>query len=464
MTGKKKPWGGRFTETASKAAERLSASIHYDSRLFRQDIRGSKAHARMLSRMGILTAEELDSIISGLDEIEREIERGEFPFSPSLEDIHMNIETRLTAMIGDAGRKLHTARSRNDQIALDVRLYVLDEAGAIRESLLRLVDVIVRSAERHIDVVLPGYTHLQIAQPVRFSHHLMAYAWMFLRDLKRLDNAADAARGLPLGSGALAGVNYPNDRDFLKDELGFDRVIPNSMDAVGDRDYVLDFLYFAAVLGTHLSRAGEELVLWSTAEFGYVRLSDSVTTGSSIMPQKRNPDIAELVRGKSGRLYGNLMALLTLMKGLPMAYNRDLQEDKEPLFDSVDTVKDCLEAFAEMIETMEVRPERMKRSLYDNFSTATDIADYLVMKGVPFRSSHEIVGSIVKHCENSGDDFFSLTPDALRKFSPAFEDDVAGLLDPLNSPERKLSAGGTAREEVLKQIRSVNEILRKEGA
>ncbi|MBN1534110.1 MAG: argininosuccinate lyase [Spirochaetes bacterium] len=460
---KKKPWGGRFTDAASRAAERLSASIQYDSRLYRQDIRGSRAHARMLHRMGILDAGELEAIVDGLGTIEREIREGDFEFSPYLEDIHMNIESRLTEMIGDAGRKLHTARSRNDQIALDVRLYLLDESGVIRKGMTALVETITAAADRHIEVVMPGYTHLQIAQPVRFSHHLLAYAWMFLRDLTRLDAAADAARGLPLGCGALAGVNYENDREFLREELGFDRVIPNSMDAVADRDYILDFLYFAAVLGTHLSRMGEELVLWSSAEFGYLRLADAVTTGSSIMPQKRNPDIAELLRGKTGRLYGNMVSLMTVLKGLPMAYNRDLQEDKEPLFDSIDTVKDCLEALTEMIATMTVRDDRMRRSLYDNFSTATDLADYLVMKGIPFRSSHEIVGALVKHCEESGEDFFTLPVETLKRFSPAFGDDAAGVLRPDTSPERKLSSGSTSKGEVKKQIAAVRERLRSSG-
>ena len=451
----KKLWGGRFSETSSDVTERLSASIHYDRRLYKQDIEGSIAHAGMLRRIGILSEKELSDITNGLREIEAEINAGVFTFSRQMEDIHMNIEARLTEKIGDAGKKLHTGRSRNDQIALDMRLYLRDEIRIIHDYLLGLVSVLTDLAENHLDVVMPGYTHMQVAMPVRFSQHMMAWVWMLLRDLQRLENAGNASSLMPLGAGALAGVNYPSDREFVKQQLGFEDITPNSMDTVADRDFVLDFLYFASVLGAHLSRMCEELVLWSTSEFAFIRLSDRVTTGSSIMPQKRNPDLAELIRGKSGRLYGNLVSLLTVVKGLPMTYNRDMQEDKEPLFDSVDTVKISLEGMIEMLSTIEVRADSMKRSLYRNFSTATDLADYLARKGVPFRESHEIVGRIVGHCEMTGADFFTLDPDALRKFSTAFSDDIREVLNPATSTERKESPGSTARREIEKQIATV---------
>ncbi len=455
----KKLWGGRFEGASADITEKISASIHYDSRLYRQDIRGSIAHARMLKKTGILTGDELQAIEKGLEEVLAEIENGSFEFSQSLEDIHMNIESALTQRIGDAGRKLHTARSRNDQVALDLRLYVRDEGRAVRELLGALIALLAETAERHVETVMPGFTHLQVAQPVRFSHHLLAHAWALLRDRERLDAALAATSALPLGVGACAGVNYENDREFLREELGFESITPNSMDTVSDRDFVLDFLYFSAVLGMHLSRMAEEIVLWTTGAFGFIKLADGVTTGSSIMPQKRNPDVAELIRGKAGRLYGNLISLFVTMKGLPLTYNRDLQEDKEPLFDSIDTVKLCLEGMREMLATMEVESDVMKNAAATGYSTATDLADYLVKKGVPFRKSHEIVGNIVKHCESTGADFFSMAPEELKKFSGAFDDDVRESLDPASSTERKMSAGGTSRGEVFAQIKSLREKL-----
>jgi len=454
MTEKKekKLWGGRFSGGSSDITERISKSIHFDSRLYRQDIRGSIAHARMLQGINIINSKELDDIVTGLQEIRSEIDAGTFEFLSSREDIHMNIEAALTERIGDAGKKLHTGRSRNDQVALDTRLYIIDESEAINSLLNRLIALLVETAEKNIEVVMPGYTHLQVAQPVRFSHHMLAYAWQLLRDRGRLENAVEACKSLPLGCGALAGVNYKNDREFLRKELGFNEVIMNSMDAVSDRDFVLDFLYFASVLGMHLSRFCEELILWSTSEFNFIRLSDSVTTGSSIMPQKRNPDVAELIRGKTGRVYGNLFALLTLLKGLPMTYNRDMQEDKEPLFDSIDTVNLALEGMTEMIGGVTVNRERMKKAVYSNFSTATDLADYLVRKGLPFRECHEISGSIVRYCETGNRDFFSLSLDELKKFSPVFDEEIIKILDPADAAERKLSSGSTSRTEIMKQI------------
>ncbi|MCU0846129.1 MAG: argininosuccinate lyase [Spirochaetes bacterium] len=455
----KKLWGGRFAGASSDITERMSASIQYDARLYRQDIRGSIAHARMLKKAGVLSAAELGVIEKGLREIEIEIEEGRFEFSASLEDIHMNIEAALTDRIGDAGRKLHTARSRNDQIALDLRLYLRDEAMDIDRQIQELVSVLASLAETHIDAVMPGYTHLQVAQPVRFAQHMLAHAWALLRDRERLSGAVRACSVSPLGAGAMAGVNYPTDRAFTARELGLDGVTPNSMDSVSDRDFALDFVYFAAVLGLHLSRFCEELVLWSSAEFGFIRLSDEVTTGSSIMPQKRNPDLAELVRGKTGRLYGNLVSLLTMLKGLPLTYNRDLQEDKERVFDSVDTVKLSLEGMVAMLSGLRLNTEAMRAALYRNYSTATDLADYLARRGVPFRQAHEIVGGLVRHCEENGADFFNLPLETLRGFSEHFGEDIGEILNPESSPERKLSAGSTARGEIEKQLAAIKKIL-----
>jgi len=453
----KKLWGGRFKDASSEITERLSASIQYDGRMYEQDIRGSVAHARMLCKIGILSAAELKAIESGLAAIKREIENGEFSFSEKLEDIHMNIESALTERIGEAGKKLHTARSRNDQVVLDRRLYITDEIKDIRENLTALIMALVSLAEENKDTVMPGYTHMQVAQPVIFGQHVLAYAWQFSRDMRRLDFAADSASSLPLGAGALAGVNYKNDREFLRAELGFGDIMLNSMDAVSDRDFVLDFLYFSAALGAHMSRLCEELVLWSASEFSYIKLADNLTTGSSIMPQKRNPDLAELIRGKSGRLYGNLFSLFTVLKGLPMTYNRDLQEDKEALFDSIDTVKIAIEGLTAMMSTLTVNRERMRSAVYSNFSTATDVADYLVKKGIPFRESHGIVGSIVRYCEDSQKDFFSLSVDDFKKFSPLIEDDIIDCVKPEGSTERKQSMGGTAKSEIEKQIAALKE-------
>jgi len=455
----KKLWGGRFSDSLSEVTERLTVSVQYDSRLYRQDIRGSRAHASMLASIGVLSSEELASILSGLEQVEREIEGGSFHFSAKLEDVHMNIESRLTELIGDAGKKLHTARSRNDQITLDMRLYVRDASIGISRLLCDLIRMLVAHASEQIDVMMPGYTHMQIAQPVRLSHHLLAHAWALSRDLKRIDAAYEASDICPLGAGALAGVNYPTDRDFVRRELGFDSITLNSMDTVADRDYVLDFLYACATIGIHLSRFCEELVLWSGFEFGFVRLGDNVTTGSSIMPQKKNPDIAELVRGKSGRLVGDLVTLLTILKGLPLTYNRDLQEDKEPLFDAADTAEISLLGVIEMLKNITFKKERMEAAARRGYSTATDLADYLAAKGVPFRSAHEIVGSIVAYCERESRDFFDLGLEELAKFSPVFSQDAVALLSPQGSTERKLSAGSTSRKEVLRQIEALTGVI-----
>jgi argininosuccinate lyase len=456
-----KLWGGRFTGSMAGITEKISESISYDSRLYKQDIKGSIAHAKMLSRMSILSSVELKSIINGLLQIEKEIDNNQFEFKTSLEDIHMNIESELTARIGEAGKKLHTARSRNDQIALDMRLYLKDECAGIKKELIKLISLINKLAEKYIDVIMPGYTHMQIAQPVRFSHHILVYAWQLIRDIKRLDNSFKSSDIMPLGVGSIAGVNYKNDREFLRQELGFSKITANSMDTISDRDFILDFLYFASVLGVHFSRLCEELVLWSTHEFNFIRLSDGVTTGSSIMPQKRNPDVAELIRGKSGRLFGNLFSLLSCLKGLPLTYNRDLQEDKERLFDSIDTVKLSIEGISEMLSTMTINKEKMTASVYSNFSTATDLADYLAKKGVPFRESHEIIGSIVYYCEKNKKNYFKLTIDELKKFSDYFTQGVEEIINPESSPERKESAGSTSRNEVLKQIDLIEQIFKE---
>jgi argininosuccinate lyase len=455
----KKLWGGRFSDTTSKVTEQISTSLHFDVRLYKHDIQGSIAHAKMLAKQGILSQDDCNAIIKGLQAIQKEIEEGTFPFNEKLEDIHMNIEARLTELIGDAGRRLHTARSRNDQVVTDVRLYLKDEINNIQKLCVDLIQKLIKKAEEHKHIVMPGYTHMQIAQPVRFSHHLMVYAWAYLRDLNRLKFAFAAADVLPLGSGALAGVNYTTDRHYVAKELQFTTIAHNSMDAVSDRDFIADFLYFAAMAGMHSSRLAEDLIVWSTAEFNFIKLSDSVTTGSSIMPQKRNPDVAELIRGKTGRLYGNLISLLTVLKGLPMTYNRDLQEDKEPLFDSIDTVKLVLKGMAEMIEHMTVNEEITKKALYKNFSTATDIADYLVMKGIAFRQAHEIVGGVVKYCEQNNKDFFTLPLAELKKFSEKFDVDIYEYLDPEKSTQRKKSYGSTSLESIENQIQLLKEQL-----
>ncbi|MFW6365587.1 MAG: argininosuccinate lyase [Spirochaetota bacterium] len=457
----KKLWGGRFSSSSSDITERISMSVHYDSRLYKQDIRGSRAHADMLLAMKVLTQRERDDIHEGLDRIEQEIESGEFSFNPKYEDIHMNIEARLTELVGDAGRRLHTARSRNDQIAVDTRLYVKESTDEITALLTDLLKLLLHHAKENTGIILPGYTHLQIAQPVRLSHHLLAHVWALYRDRRRFYDFKRNMDECPLGAGALAGVNYLNDRLFLAEKLGFAGVTRNSMDTVADRDYLADTLYACSLLGVHLSRMCEELVLWSTFEYGFITLSDEVTTGSSIMPQKKNPDLAELIRGKSGRLTGNLVTLLTVMKGLPLTYNRDLQEDKEPLFDSIDTVKLSLEGMIAMYEGITFHADRMKAGLFGNFSTATDLADYLVKKGVPFRKSHEIVGSVVAYCEREKKDFFSLTVGELRQFSDAIDSSVAEVLSPESSTERKLSFGSTSIESVRNQIEELNDLLER---
>lgn len=454
-----KLWGGRFAEKTAASVEAFSASIHYDARLYRQDIAGSRAHARMLARQSLISQEECNSIIKGLDAIEAEIEAGTFVFRPELEDIHMNIEKALTEKVGAAGEKLHTARSRNDQVALDIRLYLRDESLRLTDLLKNLQKALVTVARRHSQTIMPGYTHLQRAQPVLVAHHMLAYFEMFGRDRERLADGLKRIDVMPLGAAALAGTGLPIDREFVAAELGFSRVTANSMDSVGDRDFAIEFAAALSLIQVHLSRLSEELVLWSTEEFSFVHLPDRFCTGSSIMPQKKNPDIPELVRGKSGRVIGNLMALLTLMKGLPLTYNRDMQEDKEPLFDSVDTVSQSLALMAELMEHLHFNEKRLRKGMGGGFMTATDLADYLVIKGLPFRKAHAVVGSAVAFCCEHRKELEEMSLDELRSFSELIEEDVRAVLTVEGSVNSRKSIGGTAASRVEEALRQAEKSL-----
>ncbi|TYO97482.1 argininosuccinate lyase [Geothermobacter ehrlichii] len=447
-----KPWAGRFTQPTDQFVEEFTASISFDQRLYRYDIRGSIAHARMLARQGIIGQDEAERIVFGLNEILEEIEAGKFTFSVSLEDIHMNIEKRLIDKIGPVGGKLHTARSRNDQVALDIRLYLRDEIDAIVGFLEKLQTALVDQAEANLDVIMPGYTHLQTAQPVLFAHHMLAYFEMFSRDSERMREIRRRLNRLPLGAGALAGTTFPIDREWVAEQLGFDGVTRNSLDSVSDRDFAIEFCAAASILMMHLSRLSEELILWSSADFDFIELSDAFCTGSSIMPQKKNPDVPELVRGKTGRVYGNLVSLLTLMKSLPLAYNKDMQEDKEPLFDTLDTVKGSLKIFADMIAEMKVKADRMRRAAARGFSTATDVADYCVRKGLPFRQAHEVVGKTVRYCIEQGKDIPELSLDEFRQFSELIDEDIYDFVTLEASVDARKATGGTAKEAVAREI------------
>jgi argininosuccinate lyase len=452
-----KPWGGRFEGPTDKFVEEFTASLPFDRRLYRYDIAGSLAHARMLGRQGIISAEDADKIVHGLEEVLDEIEAGEFKWRTELEDVHMNVEARLVEKIGDAGRKLHTARSRNDQVALDIKLYLKDECAQVVNLIDAMQEALLEKAEGYIDLVMPGYTHLQRAQPVLFSHHMMAYYEMLERDSGRFSDALRRGDTMPLGSGALAGTGYPIDRSFVALMLRFQEPTHNSMDSVSDRDFNLEFLAACSILMTHLSRLSEELVLWSTGEFGFIELPDRYCTGSSIMPQKKNPDVPELVRGKTGRVYGDLMALLTVMKGLPLAYNKDMQEDKEPVFDAADTVRGCLRAMTDIIAGMEPKADKMGAAAGEGYSTATDLADWLARRGVPFRSAHEIVGKIVKKLVESGRGMEELTLAELKEFYPEADGSALDALKVENSVAARRHAGGTAKEAVIGRIRLVRE-------
>ena len=452
-----KLWGGRFTQPTDQFVEEFTASIAFDQRLYPYDIAGSRAHAEMLGRQGIVTTEEARQICDGLERIRGELDRGELELSVAREDIHMNIEARLIELIGPVGGKLHTARSRNDQVALDIRLYLREEVDAIDAYLDKFEQALIRQAEAHLDVIMPGFTHLQTAQPVLYSHHLLAYREMLARDRGRLQDLRARLNRLPLGAGALAGTTFPIDREWVAARLGFDGVTANSLDSVSDRDFAIEFCSFAAILMMHLSRLAEELILWSSADFDFIELSDAFCTGSSIMPQKKNPDVPELVRGKTGRVYGNLTSLLTLMKALPLAYNKDMQEDKEPLFDSIDTVKGSLKVFVAMIAEMRVKPDNMRIAAARGFSTATDVADYCVRKGLPFRQAHEVVGRAVHYCITHGKDLPELSLAEWQELSPLIEADIFEYVTLEASVNARSATGGTARaavERVLAELRS----------
>ena len=447
-----KLWGGRFAEKTAASVETFTASIHYDSRLYRHDITGSRAHARMLARQQLISNEELNQILNGLDEIEQEIDQGIFVFRPELEDIHMNIEKTLVEKIGPAGAKLHTARSRNDQIALDIRLYLREVSGQLEGLLINLQTAFVKLARKYLGEVMPGYTHLQRAQPLLISHHMLAYFEMFGRDRQRLTDGLKRINVLPLGAAALAGTGLPIDREFVARELDFPSVSANSMDSVADRDFAVEFVSACTLIQIHLSRLSEELVLWASEEFSFVNLADSFCTGSSIMPQKKNPDIPELIRGKSARVTGNLMALITLLKGLPMTYNRDLQEDKEPIFDTVDTVSQSLALMAELLDNTEFNTGRLEEATIGGYMTATDLADYLVRKNIPFRKAHEIVGRTVAYCIEQGKELAELELTELRRFSDQIEKDVFPVLSVQGSVNSRTSAGGTAAIRVAEAL------------
>ena len=441
-------WGGRFSEATDSFVQRFTASESFDRRMAQEDIKGSLAHARMLHDVGVLTREDYTSICNGLQEIAGEIARGEFAWSVELEDVHMNIEARLTALTGDAGKKLHTGRSRNDQVATDIRLYLRRALDSIARELTRLQQGLVEQAAAEADTIMPGFTHLQTAQPVTFGHHLLAWNEMLERDYGRLLDCRARMNQCPLGAAALAGTSYPIDRAQTSKLLGFERPTENSLDSVSDRDFAIEFVSAGALIMTHLSRMSEELVLWTSAQFDFVELPDRFCTGSSIMPQKKNPDVPELVRGKSGRVHGHLVSLLTLMKSQPLAYNKDNQEDKEPLFDTVDTLIDCLRAFADMVPAIEPRRENMREAARRGFSTATDLADYLVRKGVAFRDSHEIVGSAVSHAIQAGVDLPELSLETLQGFSGEIGEDVFDVLTLEGSVSARDHLGGTAPDQV----------------
>ncbi len=450
----KKPWAGRFKKGTHKVAEKFSASIDFDQRLYKEDIEGSIAHATMLAEKGIILKKESDKIIKGLKQIKKEIESGEFPFREEFEDIHLNIEKRLIEKIGNVGGKIHTARSRNDQIALDMRLYLRGEIKEILSLIKTITERLIDLSDTNINAVIPLYTHIQRGQPILLSHQLMALYEMLKRDRARYIDCMQRVNVLPLGAGAGAGTTFPIDRKLVAKLLDFPEVTNNSVDTVSDRDFIIEFISTSATLMMHLSRISEEFVLWSTKEFDFVDLGDEFTTGSSIMPQKRNPDMAELIRGKTGRVYGNLVTILTIMKGLPFSYNRDMQEDKEPMFDTVDTVKSCLEVLSEMLKVIEFKDKNMKKALDEGFITATDVADYLSRKGLPFRQSHEVTGKIVGYAEEKGRELMDLHISEFQKFSKLFEEDLYDFITLDGSIESRKSHGGTAKKNVVRMIKS----------
>lgn len=443
-----KLWGGRFSESTDEFVQAFTASVNFDQRMYAQDIQGSKAHATMLQEVGVLTTEECDAILQGLNTIQQEIEAGEFTWSVALEDVHMNIESRLTELVGDAGKKLHTGRSRNDQVATDIRLWLRDSIDAIDAQLLRLLQGLLVIAEKEADTIMPGFTHLQTAQPVTFGHHLLAWFEMLMRDRERLADCRKRTNRMPLGSAALAGTTFPINRQRTCELLGFDDICENSLDAVSDRDFAIEFCALAALTMTHLSRMSEELVLWTSAQFNFIELPDRFCTGSSIMPQKKNPDVPELVRGKTGRVNGHLISLLTLMKSQPLAYNKDNQEDKEPLFDAVDTVYNSLRAFADMVPAIQPKRDVMREAALKGYSTATDLADYLVRAGLPFRVAHEVVGKAVAYGIEQGKDLSEMSLAELQQFHNTIADDVFEVLTLEGSVSARNHIGGTAPKQV----------------
>lgn len=457
--GQDKLWGGRFSVSTDAFVEDFTQSVSYDQRLYHYDIMGSMAHVRMLAKIGVLAHEEAEQIIEGLQAIEAEIAAGHFEWDPKLEDVHMNIETALVARVGDVGKKLHTGRSRNDQIATDIRLYLRDEVSEIQILLVKVMTALLELAEREAETIMPGFTHMQAAQPVTYGHHMLAWFEMLYRDCQRLADCHTRINVMPLGSAALAGTSYPIDRQYTADLLNFPAVTNNSLDAVSDRDFAIEFSAASALIMMHLSRFSEELVLWMSQQFGFIDLGDAWCTGSSIMPQKKNPDIPELVRGKTARVYGHLMGLLTLMKSQPLAYNRDNQEDKESLFDIIDTVKSCLHAYAGLVPEIVVNKERMRSAAMQGFTTATDLADYLVRKDIAFRDAHAVVGRSVQYAIEVGKDLSELTLDELKQFSDVIENDVFDFLSLEGSVAARAHQGGTAPEQVYKAIHTGRERL-----
>ena len=455
-----KMWAGRFDKALDKIADDFNSSLRFDYKMYRQDITGSMAHATMLAAQGIITAKDCDEILEGLQSILNDIESGKLTFDMDAEDIHMFVESELTKRIGDTGKRLHTARSRNDQVALDIRMYLRDETNDIIELLKKLIEVVVNKAEQYKDAIMPGYTHLQRAQPITFAHHLLAYGMMFSRDISRLEDAVKRMNYSPLGSCALSGTTYNTDRYMVAEKLGFDGITLNSIDGVSDRDFCIELMSAYSTIMMHLSRFSEEIILWASWEFKFIELDDSYTTGSSIMPQKKNPDMAELVRGKTGRVYGNLVATLTMLKGLPLAYNKDMQEDKEAIFDSIETLKMCLDVFTPMIDTMKAIPENMYAAAQRGFINATDLADYLVKKGLPFRSAYKIVGTIVGDCIKKGIVLETMSLDEYKAQSELFDEDLFEEISLKTCVEKRISAGGTGLKSVETQIEYLKDFVK----
>ena len=454
-----KMWEGRFSKALDQQADDFNSSIHFDSRMFRQDIKGSMAHAAMLAAKGIIAQEDADAIIPELENILQDIENGTLPIDMTAEDIHMFVEAELTKRLGDVGKRLHTARSRNDQVVVDIRLYLREEANGIIEMLKTLLEAILHQAKQHTETIMPGYTHLQRAQPITFAHHLLAYGMMFTRDIGRIQDAVKRMNFNPLGSCALAGTTYNTDRYMTAEKLGFDGITLNSIDGVSDRDFCVELLNAFATVMMHLSRFSEEIILWASWEFKFIELDDSYTTGSSIMPQKKNPDIAELVRGKTGRVYGDLMAMLTILKGIPLAYNKDMQEDKEAIFDAVDTVKQCLTVFPPMLRTLKALPDNMLKAAQKGFINATDLADYLTKKGEPFRSAYKTTGQIVAYCIEKNTVLDALSIEQYKQFHPLFETDVFEAISLRRCVESRISAGGTNQASAQEQIKYIEQFI-----